>query len=374
MRVILLGGGSGGHFYPLVAVARALRDIAEEERIIFLELVLMGDAPFDPNALMEENISFEHVPAGKLRRYFSIKNFSDTIKTLRGIVRAFWRFTLKPPDVVFSKGGYDSFPVLWAARIYRIPVMIHESDAVPGMVTKWAAKFAKRIGVSFPETVKLFPAEKTALVGNPIRQGLLGGSQDEAFDLFDLESGVPIVLVLGGSQGAQKINDALLAMLAEAVEKVQIIHVTGPLNETTVKNEAEVVLAKSQHKKRYHAFGALNVPQLRNASFVSDVVVSRAGGSAIFEFAAWRVPTILIPITDSAQDHQRENAYNYARTGAAEVVEEANLTPHLLLAEIEKVITDEKRRAEMKQAAGAFARIDAARKIANELVRLGIHE
>jgi len=202
----------------------------------------------------------------------------------------------------------------------------------------------------------------------------LGGSKDEAFDIFELESGIPVVLVMGGSQGAQKINDAVLAMVAEAVEEVQIIHVTGILNEAAVKNEAEVVLVKSQHKHRYHTYGSLNVSQLRNASFVADVVVSRAGGGAIFELAAWRTPAILIPITDSPQNHQRENAYNYARTGAAEVVEEANLTPHLLLAEIQKLAKDETRKAEMKQAAGAFARIDAARKIANELVRLGVHE
>lgn len=374
MRIILLGGGTGGHFYPLIAVSRALRDIAEEEHIISLELVLMGDNILDANALREEEIAFEHVPAGKVRRYFSLRNFSDTVKTLRGIMRAFWRFTIKPPDVVFSKGGYDSFPVLVAARIYRIPIMIHESDAAPGIVNKWAAKFARRVGVSFPEAAHFFPQEKVALVGNPIRQGLLGGSRDEAFDIFDLESGIPTAFILGGSQGAQKINDAILAMLAEAVEEIQIIHVVGPLNETTVKNEAEVVLAKSQHKKRYHAYPFLNVSQLRNASFVADVVVSRAGAGGIFEIAAWRTPAILIPITDAAQNHQRENAYNYARTGAAEVMEETNLTPHLLLAEILKLAKDEVRKTEMKQAAGSFARIDAARKIANELIRLGIHE
>lgn len=252
--------------------------------------------------------------------------------------------------------------------------MIHESDAVPGMINRWAAKFARRIGVSFPEAVHFFSQEKVALVGNPIRQGLLGGSRDEAFDIFELESGIPTVLVLGGSQGAQKINDAMLAMLAEAVEEMQIIHMTGPLNDTAVKNESEVVLAKSQHKKRYHHYPSMTVSQLRNAAFVADVVISRAGSGAIFEIAAWQAPAILIPITDAPQNHQRENAYNYARTGAAEVVEEANLTPHLLLAEIKKLAHDETRRVEMKQAAAAFARVDAARKIANELIRLGVHE
>lgn len=374
MRIILLGGGTGGHFYPLIAVAHALREIAEEERIISLELVLMGEKPFDPEALREEGIAFEPIPAGKIRRYFSIRNFSDSIKTLRGIIRAVIKFTLKPPDIVFSKGGYDSFPVLVAARLYRIPVVIHESDAVPGMVNKWAAKFARRIGVSFPEAVHFFPLEKTALVGNPIRTSVLGGSHDEAFDIFDLESGIPTILVLGGSQGAQKINETLISLLPELLERAQVIHSAGATNFEGVKGEAEVVLASSLHKKRYHPFAFLAPSQIRDASFVADVIVSRAGAGSIFEISAWRVPSLLIPLAGSAQDHQRENAYNYARTGAATVVEEENLTPHILMSEIAKIIDNPKKRDEMKQAAGTFARIDAARKIADELLRLGLHE
>jgi UDP-N-acetylglucosamine--N-acetylmuramyl-(pentapeptide) pyrophosphoryl-undecaprenol N-acetylglucosamine transferase len=373
MRIILLGGGTGGHFYPLIAVSRALRDIAEEERIVSLDLILMGERPYDPDAMREYNIQFEEIPAGKLRRYFSLLNFSDSIKTLHGIFRAFWHFTLRPPDVIFSKGGYDSFPVLVAARLYHIPVMIHESDAVPGMVNKWSSTFARRIGVSFPEAVHHFPPDKVALTGNPIRNDVLGGSHDEAFDMFELESGIPIVMVMGGSQGAEKINEVVLAMLPELIEKAQVIHSTGALNIESVKQEAEVSMGESPHKKRYHAYGFLNPGQLRNSSFVADVIVSR-GSSTIFEIAAWGIPSILIPLSHAAQNHQRENAYNYARTGAAEVVEEENLTPHVLMAEILKIIADGKRKNEMKQAARAFARIDAARKIANELLRLGMHE
>ncbi|MEK7650062.1 MAG: UDP-N-acetylglucosamine--N-acetylmuramyl-(pentapeptide) pyrophosphoryl-undecaprenol N-acetylglucosamine transferase [Patescibacteria group bacterium] len=374
MKIVLLGGGTGGHFYPLMAVARSLRDIAEEERIVSLDLTLMGDKPFDPEAMREESISFELIPAGKVRRYFSLLNFTDSIKTLRGTLRALWKFTISPPDIIFSKGGYDAFPVLVAARIYHIPVMIHESDAVPGVVNTWAAKFARRIGVSFPEAAKYFPPDKVALLGNPIRPGILGGSSDEAYDIFNLETGVPVILILGGSQGAQKINDIILTVLPEMVEKFQIIHSTGAANHDAVSKEAAVTLANSPHKSRYHAFPLLSASQLRNAAFVSGVAVSRAGAGGIFELAAWHLPAVLVPITDSAQNHQRENAYNYARTGAAIVIEEANLTPHVLISEIQKIITDTVRASEMKQAAGTFARIDASRKIAHELIRLGVHE
>jgi len=374
MKIILAGGGSGGHFYPLMAVARSLRDIADEERIISLDLMYMGDTPFDKHALDEEGIVYEYLPAGKMRRYFSLKNITDIFKTIRGIASALWKFTMRPPDLVFSKGGYGAYPILWAARIYRIPIMIHESDAVPGYVNTWSSKFASRIGVAFPEAVRFFPPEKTALVGNPIRRGLLGGSSDEAFDMFKLESGVPIVLVLGGSQGAQKINEAILAALPELVEHVQIIHSAGPLHFESVKNEANVALAKSQQKKRYHPFGSLDVGQLRNASFAADIIVSRSGAGHIFEIAAWGKPAILIPIANSPQNHARENAYNYARQGAAEVMEEANLTPHLLVSEITRIIHDTERKTSMKQAAESFAKIDAAQKIANEIIKLGIHD
>lgn len=373
MRILLLGGGTGGHFYPLIAVAHALRDVAEEQRILDINLTLIGDEPFDQNALHEEDIVFERIPTGKLRRYFSLLNISDSLKTIRGIFAAIWKFTVQPPDVVFSKGGYDAFPALVAARLYRIPVMIHESDSVPGKVNAWAGKFARRIAVSFPEAMKAFPAEKTALTGNPIRAGLLGGSQDEAFDMFQLESGIPTILILGGSQGAQKINDVVIAMLPDIIDKVQIIHSAGKGNAESLQREAEVILGENIHKKRYHVFPFLSLSQLRNASFISHAVVSRAS-STIFEIAAWNLPAILIPLTGAAQDHQRENAYNYARIGAAEVVEEANLTPHLLIAEIMRIVNEPERREHMKHAARAFSRIDAARKIAEELIRLGTHE
>jgi len=374
MKIVLLGGGSGGHFFPLIAVADALRKAAEEQRIVTLDLTLMGEKPFDVEILREEEISFEEIPAGKIRRYFSLLNISDSIKTIRGIFRALWRFTLSPPDLVFSKGGYDSFPALVASRIFRIPVIVHESDAVPGMVNAWAAKFARRIGISFPETAAHFPQDKVALTGNPIRRNILGGSHDEALETFNLETGVPTVLVFGGSQGAQKINDAVMLALLDLVEFAQIIHITGAAHIETTKAEAGIVLEKSIHKGRYHPYAFLAPAQLRNAAFIGDVAVSRAGAGSIFEIAAWRLPAILIPLSLAAQDHQRENAYSYARTGAAEVLEETNLTPHVLISEIRKLTGDQKRRDDMKRAAGSFARIDAADKIAREILHLGLHE
>ncbi|MEK7643248.1 MAG: UDP-N-acetylglucosamine--N-acetylmuramyl-(pentapeptide) pyrophosphoryl-undecaprenol N-acetylglucosamine transferase [Patescibacteria group bacterium] len=374
MKIILLGGGSGGHFYPLMAVARALHNIAEDERIVTLDLTYMGDRVIDQELLDAEDIRFERISAGKIRNYFSILNIVDPFKTAWGIITTLWKFTWNPPDVIFSKGGYAAFPALFVARLYSIPVVIHESDSVPGKTNVWAGKFAKRIGVAFPEAAGVFPADKVALVGNPIRKEIIGGSSDEAYDMFTLESGIPVVLILGGSQGAEKINEIILEALPDLVTHVQVIHQTGSKNALTVASEAHVVLEKSPHIRRYHSYGFLNQSQLRNASFAATVAVSRAGSGSIFELAAWGIPSILIPLPLAAQDHQRENAYNYAREGAAEVLEETNLTPHVLIAEILKIAEDKERQTRMRAAARTFARVDAAEKIAREILALGVHE
>ena len=373
MKIVLTGSSTGGHFYPLVAVAQALREKAREERIVRLELTLMGVAPPELNLLTEYDIAFQEIPAGKLRRYFSLLNFWDSTRTLRGIAKALFLFTMRPPDAVFAKGGYDTFPVLVASRLFRIPVMIHESDAVPGMVNRWAASFATRIAVAFPSAAALFPKEKTAIVGNPIRKSVLGGSRDEGLAFFRLRSDVPTVLILGGSQGARPLNDALIPVLAEALEHIQIIHQCGNNLYPEVKAEAEVVLEKSARRERYRLVPFLKAGELRHAAGIADIVVARAG-SMVFEIAAWQIPALLIPLPHAAQDHQRENAYQYARSGAAEVIEEANLKPNLLLAEIRQLIADNNRLQEMRVAAQKFARLDAADKIASELLKLGIHE
>ena len=196
---------------------------------------------------------------------------------------------------------------------------------------------------------------------------------DSMVEYFKLEEGVPTILVLGSSQGSEKINETALAMLPEAVKKYQIIHQTGKNNFGDVSGRARVILAKSEYKSRYHPYGFLGEGELRNASRAANLIVSRAS-SMIFEIAAWGAPAILIPLPSAAQDHQRENAYIYARFGGAEVLEETNLAPHLLLSEIDKILAAPEKTQKMKLAAQAFARLDAADKIAKEIIKLGIHE
>ena len=308
-----------------------------------------------------------------MRRYASFLNVVDVCKTIYALLKSFWIMYREFPDVVFSKGGYVSFPVLAAARFYGIPIIIHESDSVPGRVNAWAAKFADRIAVSFPETLEKFSKEKTAYTGNPVRSRILGGNEEEALALFSLEPHVPVILVLGGSQGAQAINAMLLQIAPELTETYQIIHQTGKNNYADVLKQASVLMEHSPHRGRYRLFPYLNEDQLRNASRMARVVISRAGAGAIFEIAAWGIPSILIPLRQAASDHQRHNAYIYARNSACSVIEETNLTPMVLLNETRKILTDDERRGRMSAAAQKFARVDAAEKIAREIITLGLH-
>jgi len=272
--------------------------------------------------------------------------------------------------VIFSKGGYASFPLLFAARLLGVPVIIHETDSIPGRVNVWASKFAKKIAISYPESIKYFPKDKTALTGNPVRREVIGGTIEKAKELFGFEDGVPVIFVFGGSQGSAKINDAILDILKDLLEFTQVVHQTGVGNINEVKERMSVVLEASKFRYRYHPFTFLDEEKYKSAYKAASLIIARSGGS-IFEIAAMGVPSILIPLPSSAQDHQRENAYSYARNGAAEVIEEENMTPHILLREIKLLIADKPRLAKMSEAAKSFAKPDAAGRIASEIIRLG---
>lgn len=374
MRILFTGGGSGGHFYPIVSIAEELNNLAKEKRLLGLELFFMSPTPYNPGVLFENNIIYKKNSAGKLRRYFSILNFFDLFKTGWGILGSLYMVYKLYPDVIFGKGGYASFPVLVAARLLGIPVVIHESDTVPGRVNLWAAKFAKIVAVSYKEAAKYFPSGKVAYTGQPVRKDVSIPITAGAREFLKIEENVPVILVLGGSQGAQKINDAVLEGLKGLVEKYAIIHQTGKNNIVEVKATADAVLDGSPYKNRYKAFDYLNVLATRMAAGVASVVVSRAG-STIFEIAAWGVPSIIIPINERVSRDQHTNAFAYTRAGACAVIEENNLTANILASEIERLVTNEPARAKMTAAAKAFYKPDAARQVAEEILKIALeHE
>ncbi|PIR44812.1 MAG: hypothetical protein COV10_02925 [Candidatus Vogelbacteria bacterium CG10_big_fil_rev_8_21_14_0_10_51_16] len=376
MKILFTGGGSGGHFYPIIAVAEALQEKAEEEKYVGIELYYMSDSPYNKRALFEAHLTYIHTTAGRSRTYLSIRNISDSLKTVFGLITSTWKLYTLFPDVIFAKGGYASFPALFAAKLLQIPVVIHESDSVPGRVNRWAGKFARYVAVSYAEAETFFPKEKVAVTGNPVRSALIDLSASGAREFFGAEAGVPIIYITGGSQGAMTINNMIVDMLPQLVEKYTVVHQIGALNLGDVKSRAALVLGQSSNKDRYKPFGYLDMSATRMIGACANIIISRAG-STIFEIAAWGTPSILIPLSGEIAhgDHQRANAYNYAHSGAAIVIEEKNLGPHLLASEIDRILGSVAIQEEMRLGARKFFKPDAAKIIAEALLNIGLeHE
>lgn len=378
MKIVCTGGGTGGHVYPVFAVIERLREVAEDEKIVSASIYYFSNSPYNKAVLFDNKVEFVYVPSGKMRLYFSFQNFIDIFKIFFGIIKAFFSLYRIYPDVVFAKGGFASFPTLFAARLLAIPVIIHESDSVPGRVNAWAGKFAKRIAVSYPEAAQFFKNKNVAVTGQPVRREILKAAREDMqgeHEYFHLSQDLPVILVLGGSQGAEIINETILSSLLELTEKYQIILQTGPKNFEEVSSRAKLHFKDNPSlERRFRAFRYLSSSDMRIAAGIADLIVSRAG-SAIFEIAAWGVPSIIIPISDSQGDHQRENAFNYGRAGACLVVEEHNLTPHLLIAQIQVILGNPEKQEAMKEAAKAFFIPDAGVKIAKEIISIALtHE
>lgn len=371
MKILLTGGGSGGHFYPIIAVAEAIRKISKEEKLLDPELFYMAPQKYDESALFENGIQYVESYAGKMRRYFSLLNFFDLFKTAAGVIKAIVTVWNIYPDVVFGKGGYVAFPVLLAAKLLRIPVIIHESDSRPGRVNHWAGKFAQKIAVSYPQAAEYFPAGKVAFTGNPVRKEIMEPLREGAREYLKLDDTIPTIVIIGGSQGSKRINDSIIDILPELVKKYYVIHQTGKDNAVEMTNTAAVILDQSIHRDRYKPMAYLNSLSLRMAAGEASLIISRAG-STIFEIALWKVPSIIIPIPEDVSHDQASNAFAYAATGACSVIEEVNLTPHVLLAEIERIIEKPGIADSMKKAAESFAHRDAAEKIAREILRISL--
>ncbi|MDE2041408.1 MAG: glycosyltransferase, partial [Patescibacteria group bacterium] len=270
MKILFTGGGTGGHFYPIIAVAEGVHDRVKDRKIISPQLYYMAPSKYNPRALFDVGLEFVAVPAGKVRRYFSLLNLTDAVKTASGCLTALIRMFFIYPDVVFGKGGYASFPALVAARILRIPVVIHESDSKPGRVNAWAGKFAERVALSYPQAAAYFPKhpDRVAYTGNPIRRDVMLPLSNGAHEYLGLEQGTPVVFVLGGSQGAQAINDILIEALPELLNRYQVIHQTGTMNLAEIRQTTGVILKDHPYAHRYHPMDFLNDLQMRMAAGV----------------------------------------------------------------------------------------------------------
>ena len=378
MKIVLAGGGSGGHFYPLIAVAEAIEEISKEKKLIEPAFFYIGPEPFDRAALLEHEIDYRPSPAGKRRRYPSLLNVFDLVKTLFGVFRSTLLLYNLYPDIVLSIVGFAAFPTLYAARLLQIPVVIYDADAKPGRVSLWSAKFARWIALAHPDAAAQFSEtlrQKTARTGHPIRTEIEAPAKEGGHEFLKLDVAVPTLFLIGGSSGAATMNETLLDALPTLLERYNIIHQTGTANIKEVNDIASVILKDSRHADRYRAFGLLNTLALRMAAGIASLVISRAGSGTIFEIASWGIPAILVPIPTEISHDQTENAFSYARAGAAVVLEQHNLTPHLLVAEIERIMNDVALQQTMSAAAKNFSRPEAAKKIAAIIVETALeHE
>ncbi len=376
MKIVFTGGGTGGHFYPIVAVAQKLNEIIAKENIVGAKLYYISTDPYDKQILFENKLEFQKITTGKLRTYFSIQNFFDMIKTFFAVLRAILKIFAIYPDVIFSKGGYASFPVVFAAKILRIPLIVHESDFAPGRVNVFGAKFAQMIAVSYKESsIHFVKKDKIVYTGQPIRKEIEQRQEKQVgLNFWKLESDLPVLLILGGSQGAELINQVIIDALPMLVKKYQVIHQTGVKNFKSTTERANVVLENDINKARYIPKAYLNSLEMKMASGACDIIVSRAG-STVFEIASWGVPSILIPFTNSNADHSKKNAFAYARAGACVVIEELNLKANIIFAEIERIVGDKTIYENMSRNAKHFYKPDGAEIIAKEILRIALsHE
>ncbi|PJE51557.1 MAG: hypothetical protein COV29_00145 [Candidatus Yanofskybacteria bacterium CG10_big_fil_rev_8_21_14_0_10_36_16] len=371
-RIFLIGGSSGGHAFPLAAVAKELQKESESQNQN-IELILMGDNKgYLTEVSRQYKIPFLRVLSGKLRSYRGIKIILDLIKLPLGFLQSVFYMWLYMPDIVFSKGAYDAVPPLLAARLFFIPVVIHESDSIPGQVNTWSAKFAKKIFVSFEEAYGYFPAKRTELVGNPVRKDLLEGDKERSMKSFGLNNSKPIILFMGGSQGASAINKIVLLSLVKMSYKYQIIHQCGQDKAKEVQEQVDFMLKEGENtyapsvRSNYRLYPYFNADQMKLAYAASDIVVSRAGAGSLFEIALLGKPAIIVPIKNSPSNHQLKNAMEISKFGAT-IIEEHNLTTNLLINAVDNVLS---KKEELASRIKAFAKPEAAKIIAQKLLAM----
>lgn len=369
MRIVLVGGGTGGHFYPLIAIAEAIRERDRGEGRES-ELFYLGPDPYNQAELDKVGARFVRIPAGKNRvGYGSLLNFLDLFKTGFGLIAAFWKLLGLYPDAVMSKGGFTSVPVVLAAWLLRIPIVIHESDAVPGRANLIAASKARYIGIAHGEVAALFKEKdrgKIALVGMPVRADVLRPVGDP-FNALGIPKDRPVILVMGGSSGAERLNDFILSSLSQLLLSFTIVHVTGEAHVEKVSAAASTLFTDRNMLSHYFVLGHLSADQMAAALQAANLIITRAGSTALFEIAYSGKPAIVIPIPEDISRDQRSNAYSYARATGATVLEERNLSDDLLVAEINRILGSQDVQLQMSAGTRALTGNNAAYTLADEL-------
>ncbi|MES2744296.1 MAG: undecaprenyldiphospho-muramoylpentapeptide beta-N-acetylglucosaminyltransferase [Bdellovibrionota bacterium] len=309
-KIVLTGGGTAGHVMPHIAMIPAYKKWG-------WQLTYIGSAGIEKALIEKEAIPYHTIATGKLRRYLSLQNFTDLFRIAKGFVQSFQLLRKIKPDLVFSKGGFVSVPVAYAAWLLRIPVVSHESDLTPGLANKLIAPFCRFLFYAFPDTANHIKVRDKAEAGIPVRPTLFRGNKDRGLTLCGFERGTPVLLVMGGSLGAERINKALQESLRDLVDQWQVVHLTGKGKGIAFSHP------------RYKAFEYVN-EGLEDIFAATDAVISRAGANSLFELKALRKPMLLIPLDIGSRGDQIHNAESFAKQGWAMVLSERSLTPETL--------------------------------------------
>lgn len=350
-KIVLAGGGTGGHLFPLITVMKKIQtDFGQNQELDFLFIGPKG--AMEKEILEKEGIKMKGILCGKLRRYFSFHYFLDLIKFPIGFLQALWHLLIYMPDVVFAKGGYASVPVVLAAKVYLIPVVIHESDTVPGLANKFLGSIANRVAINFERAKMYFAPSKVFLSGLPVRKEILSGDPEKARELFHLEKDKPTILILGGSQGSSFINNKILSFLGTLTKKFQIIHQTGKNNFEEVVYLAEKAGYKANENGYYPV--AFIGEEMKDLLALADVVIARSSATHIAEIAACRKPLIVIPGHFSANNHQSINAQELVLAESAISIEETNFTENIFFNFLNKLIEDKDYAQKMGDNLGKF--------------------
>ena len=320
-KIVLTGGGSAGHVTPNIALLPALREAG-------FEITYMGSYDgIEKKLIGDFDLPYRGISTGKFRRYFDLKNLTDPFRVIKGFSEA--RKFLKGyrPDVVFSKGGFVSVPVVRAAATLGIPCIIHESDMTPGLANKICIPAARKVCCNFPETLKLLPEDKAVLTGSPIRAELAQGNKLAGLDLCGFNANTPVIMVIGGSLGAANVNKAVRAALPSMLGDFQIVHLCG-------KDKVDNLLLNTPGYKQFEYIKA----ELKDLFAMADIVISRAGANAICELLALKKPNILIPLpASSSRGDQLLNARSFEAQGFSIVIEEDDLTTELLVDKVHEL-------------------------------------
>ncbi|NLS45564.1 MAG: undecaprenyldiphospho-muramoylpentapeptide beta-N-acetylglucosaminyltransferase [Firmicutes bacterium] len=367
MKVMIAGGGTGGHVYPGITIAKTLLEREPDAHIMFVGTKRGLEADVVP----KEGFNLVFIDVTGFRRKLSTETFLTIYRAVKSFFQATTIIKAFKPEVVVGTGGYVSGPVILAAWFLRIPTLIHEQNALPGYTTRILSRLACVVGLTYPESVKYFPQSiKTRLTGNPVRRSILETTRDKGSAAFGIDPKTTTILVFGGSQGARAINKVMVQVLPEVMgfKDIQVIYQTGKHDYSRVIKELKTTCGE--------ALGTRNLTvkeyiyRMDYAMACADLVVSRAGAISIAEITGRGLPSILIPFPSSAEGHQEKNAEALESAGAAFMIREKDLSPESLIHAISGILKDKDQLRRMAAKSRALGRPDAADELADIIVSL----